>query len=98
MVHQLPIVELLGKKWFVDERLNEFRSVVKIGEPIIFFSREEMDNMLSIKEIIDNHTMFDIDNETLSKLRNLFDDAVKGNNDAIKEIAKICKYEDNKNT
>jgi hypothetical protein len=95
---ELPIVELLGKNWFVDERLKQFRTVSKYGEPIIFISDEEMDDMLSIKEILDNPTMFKINNDMISKLRELFNDAVEGDMDAIEEIGRIYHCEDCKNT
>lgn len=98
MANQLPTVELLGRNWFLDERLREFRSVANVGEPIVFFDNQEMEDMLSIKEILDNPTTFEIDNDTLSKLRKLFDCAVKGDKEAVNEIAKICNYEDDKNT
>lgn len=93
MASQLSTVELLGKDWFVDKRLREFRSVSNIGEPIVFLKNQEMDDMLSIKEIIDDHTKFEISGDILSKLRNLFDNAVKGDRAAIEEISKICNTE-----
>lgn len=98
MINQLPVVELLGKNWFVDERLKQFRTVAKCGEPIVFINNQEMDDMLSIKEIIDDPTMFEIDNETIAKLRKLLDSAVEGDRDAINEIGKIYHCEDCKNT
>lgn len=90
MENRLATVELLGKVWFVDDRLREFRSDVNVGEAIVFFSNQEMDDMLSIKEIIDDHVNFEINGEILSKLRRLFDDAMKGDRKAIKEISDIC--------
>jgi hypothetical protein len=90
MASQLLKVELLGKDWFLDERLREFRSVAKVGEPIVFLKNQEMDVMLNIKEIIDDHIKFEIDDETLSKLRRLFDKAVEGDRIAIEELSKIC--------
>lgn len=98
MIKQLPVVELLGKNWFVDERLQQFRTVANCGEPIIFISNQEMDDMLSIKEIIDEPSMFEVDNETVSKLRKLLDRAVKGDRDAINDIGKIYHCEDCENT
>lgn len=83
MIKQLPIVELLGKNWFIDERLKQFRTVANCPEPTVFISNQEMDDMLSIKEIIDDPTSFEIDNETIAKLRKLLDRAVEGDRDAI---------------
>jgi hypothetical protein len=93
MASQLSTVELLGTNWFVDDRLREFRSVSNVGEPIVFLNNQEMDDMLSIKEIIDDHVKFEISGDILSKLRNLFDNAVKGDRTAIEEISKICNTE-----
>lgn len=93
MASQLSTVELLGKNWFVDGRLREFRSVAKCGEPIVFLKNQEMDDMLSIKEIIDDHTKFEINGETLSRLRRLFGKAVEGDRTAIEDISKICNQE-----
>lgn len=98
MTNQLTKVELLGKDWFIDERLREFRSVSNVGNDIVFLNWQEMDDMLSVKEILDNPDVFDIDGKILSKLRNLFDGAIKGNKDDINEIAKICNHEDDENT
>lgn len=94
MAGKLSTVDLLGKNWFVDERLGEFRSVASCGEPIVFLKNQEMDDMLNIKEIIDDPTKFEISDETLSKLRNLFVDAVEGDRTAIEEISKICNPEE----
>lgn len=94
MMKELPTVELLGKNWFVDERLKQFRTVSKCGEPIVFISNQEMDDMLSIKEILDNPTMFKIDNETISKLRKLLHKAVEGDRESIDEIGRIYHYGD----
>lgn len=93
MMKQLPIVEMLGKNWFVDERLKQFRSVAKCGEPIIFLSNQEMDDILTVKEFLDDPTSFEMDNERLLKLKKLFDSAVEGDRDALGEIAKICHCE-----
>ena len=98
MIHKLPVVELLGKNWIVDERLKQFRTVAKCGEPIVFINNQEMDDMLSIKEIIDDPTMFKIDNDTVSKLGKLLDRAVEGDRDAIDELGKIYHCEDCENT
>jgi hypothetical protein len=94
MASQLSTVELLGTNWFVDDRLREFRSVSNVGEPIVFLKNQEMDDMLSIKEIIDDHVKFEINGDNLSKLRSLFDNAVKGDRAAIEEISKICNPEE----
>lgn len=94
MASQLATVELLGKDWFVDERLRDFRSVSKVGDPIVFLKHQEMDDVLSIKEIIDDHIHFDITGETLSKLRGLFNKAMEGDITAIEEISKICNPEE----
>lgn len=94
MASQLATVELLGKDWFVDERLREFRSVSKVGDPIVFLKNQEMDDMLSIKELIDDHIRFEITGETLSKLRGLFNKAVEGDRIAIDELSKICNPEE----
>lgn len=93
MEGQLPTVELLGKDWFVDRRLKEFRSVAKCGEPIIFLKNQEMDDLLNAKEIIDDRTEFEINDETFSKLRELFYKAIEGDREAILEISKICNPE-----
>jgi hypothetical protein len=90
MASQLTTVELLGRDWFVDERLGEFRSVSNVGDPIVFLKNQEMDDMLSVKELIDDHVHFEITGETLSKLRGLFDKAVEGDRTAIDELSKIC--------
>lgn len=94
MIKQLPIVEMLGKNWFVDERLKQFRSVVKCGESIVFLSNQEMDDILTIKEFLDDHTTFEMNNEKLLELKKLFDSAIEGDRDALGEIAKICHSED----
>lgn len=94
MAGQLSTVELLGRDWFVDERLREFRSVSDVGEPIVFLKNQEMDDMLSIKEIIDDHLKFEINGNTLSKLKNIFDNAIKGDRTAIEEISKICNTDE----
>ena len=93
MISQLPIVKMLGKNWFVDERLKQFRSVAKCGEPIIFLSNQEMDDVLTVKEYLDDPTTFEMDNERLLKLKKLFEGAVEGDRDALDEIAKICHAE-----
>jgi hypothetical protein len=93
MVSQLSVVELLGKKWFVDERLREFRSVAEVGEPIVFLKNNEMDDMLSMKEIIDDPTKFETDDKTISRLKELFSKAVEGDRTAIEEISKVCNPE-----
>ncbi len=94
MINQLPIVEMLGKNWFVDERLKQFRSVAKCGEPIIFLSNQEMDDVLTIKEFLDDPTTFEMNNGQLLKLKKLFDSSIEGDRDALSEIAKICHCED----
>jgi hypothetical protein len=93
MASQLSTVELLGKDWFVDERLREFRSAAKVGEQIVFLKSREMDDMLSVKEIIDDRTKFELSDETLSMLRDLFSKAVEGDRSSIEEISKICNQE-----
>jgi hypothetical protein len=93
MASQLSTVELLGKDWFVDERLREFRSAAKVGEQIVFLKSQEMDDMLSVKEIIDDRTKFELSDETLSMLRDLFSKAVEGDRSSIEEISKICNQE-----
>jgi hypothetical protein len=93
MAGQLSIIELLGKNWFVDHRLREFRSVAEVGEPIVLLKNKEMDDMLSMKEIIDDPTKFELDDKILSRLRELFSKAVEGDRTAIEEIAKICNPE-----
>lgn len=96
MASKLSTVELLGKKWFVDNRLREFRSVAEVGESIVFLKNHQMDDMLNMKEIIDDPTKFEIDDKTLSRLRELFNEAVEGDRTAIEEIAKICNLESEK--
>jgi hypothetical protein len=93
MASRLFTIEILGKEWFVDERLGEYRSVSNVGEPIVFLSNQEMDDMLSIKEIIDDHINFEIDGETLSKLRKSFCNVLEGDRVAIEEISKICSQD-----
>ena len=93
MAIQLSTVELLGKDWFVDNRSREFLSKVKFGEHIVVLKNQEMDDMLSIKEIIDDRTKFELSNETLSMLKELFSKAVEGDRTSIEEISKICNPE-----
>lgn len=93
MTKQLPVVEMLGKNWIVDERLKQFRSVARCGDPIVFLSNQEMDDILTVKEFLDEPTTFEIDNEQLTKLKKLFDSGVEGDRDALNEIAKICHEE-----
>lgn len=93
MASQLSTVELLGKKWFMDNRLREFRSVAEVGEHIVFLKNQEMDDMLSMKEVIDDPTKFEIDDKTLSRLRELFSKAIEGDRTSIEEISKICNPE-----
>ena len=47
MVTQLETVELLGKKWYIDERLKQFRNV---DNPHEFLSFDEMDAKLDAQE------------------------------------------------
>ncbi len=94
MMMQLSVVELVGKNWFVDERLKQYRSVAKCGEPIIFLSNQEMDDVLTVKEFLDEPAEFNIGGEQLIKLKKLFGSAVEGDKDAFAEIAKICHYKD----
>ncbi len=82
-------IELLGKNWLVDKRSREFR-YVEDGGPIVFLKSREMDDLLIIDEIIGDHTKFEIDEETLSKLIKLRDSAMKGDRTAIETISKIC--------
>lgn len=93
MVTELFMAELLGKNWFVDERLGEFRSVSNVGEPIIFIKNREMDDILTIDEIVNNRDNFEVDDETVSKLKKLVDSAVEGDRDAIEDISKICNQD-----
>lgn len=94
MASQLYTVKLLGKDWFVDERLKEYRSIARFGEKIIVFNNQQMDDMLMIKEILDNPTEFEVGRDTLTKMKILFGRAMKGDMKAIEIIAKICNDDD----
>jgi hypothetical protein len=93
MASQLSTVELLGKEWFLDNKSREFLSAVKFGEHIVVLKNQEMDDMLSIKEIIDDRIKFELSEETLSTLKELFSKAVEGDRTSIEEISKICNPE-----
>lgn len=49
-VHQLPRVELLGKWWWIDESLQEFRSV---DPPLECVSFREMDDKLDEEALLE---------------------------------------------
>lgn len=93
MMRQLPVVELLGKNWYVDERLKEFRNV---DNPYLSFSNREMDDLLELEEVVNNPKEFGLrpeekqDRETLEKLTKFFDRAKDGDKSALEEIAEIA--------
>lgn len=93
MMRQLPVVELLGKNWYVDERLKEFRNV---DNPHLSFSNIEMDDLLELEEVVNNPKEFGLrpeeeqDRETLEKLTKLFDRAKDGDKSALEEIAEMA--------
>ncbi len=89
MVNSLLIVDLLGEKWFVDERLGEYRSVCNGDKPIIFFGFRDMDNMLELKDMLENVGNFDVGIDTEKKLRTLYNSAMMGDRSAVDNIAAI---------
>lgn len=95
MLRQLPKVELLGKEWFVDYRLKEFRSAVKCGEPIVFLKNHEMDDILNMNEAI-NDLENEVDSETIVTVRNLIENAINGDRESIDNISKLWNGEDDK--
>ena len=90
MENKLSTVELLGKTWFIDERLKQYRSVANCGEMILFFSFQEMDDVISVNDALADHDTFPFDKETDTKLRKLLGEAMEGDMEAVREIVKIC--------
>ncbi len=84
-------VELLGETWFVDERLKEYRSVSNGDKPILFFSFKDMDNMMELKDMLDNigNLSLDIDANVEKILRALFESAMMGDRSSVENIASI---------
>jgi hypothetical protein len=89
MVNELLVVELLGKNWFVDERLKEHR---EINNPHIHFSFREMDDLIEIGDFLKHPITFGASPEdqqnriVVDKLGRLFDKATNGDREALEEI------------
>ena len=90
----IDTIVLLGNNWIIDGRLGGYRSVVNVGDPVVFFTFREMDNMIAINDVLDNSVIYEIDREAIIKLRKLFENAMKGDKSTIDEIDKMCNEDD----
>ena len=87
---RLPIVEFLGKNWFVDERLKEYREV---DNPHLHFRFREMEDLLGINEFLNHPISFGMLPEeepyriVVKKLEDIFNRAMNGDKEAFEEMA-----------
>lgn len=62
MATLLPIVVLIDKQFYVDERLQEYRNIYNPNE---HYSFAEMDILIDLKEILDNPEEAGIDKDSV---------------------------------
>lgn len=87
---RLLTAEFLGKNWFVDERLKEYREVTN---PHLHFSFREMEDLLGVNEFLNHPMSFGMSPEdkqcrtVVEKLQGLFNRAMNGDKEAFEEMS-----------